>query len=224
MVDSPLENYLYVIVALLPLSAGLLIFQTNPYNALVIRGILGAVAALVYAVLGAADVALTEALVGTLLAITLYAVAVRSSLVMRLGVLAEQLDTETEFHSITDVSLKTLTEALKTRLDQHHMRLELLPYDTVQALHQALAARAIHGMYTPPALTTGESSTLSSGEVAPPPLITLRVARLYEILKTELAPEAVKLAYVSVADGSALPTSAPKPEPPPREQPPEKQP
>jgi putative multicomponent Na+:H+ antiporter subunit B len=85
------DSYIYVIVALLPLAAVMLTVQVNPYHALVIRGILGAIAALVYAVLGAADVALTEALVGTMLAITLYAVAVRSSLVIRLGVLKDEL-------------------------------------------------------------------------------------------------------------------------------------
>ncbi len=88
MTDSPLSDHsLDFIVVLMPLSALMLVCQANPYNALVIRGILGAVAALVYAALGAADVALTEALVGTMLTITLYAVAVRSSLVMRLGIL-----------------------------------------------------------------------------------------------------------------------------------------
>ena len=74
------SSYIVAIVLLLPLSAGLLVSQTNPLHALVIRGILGAIAALVYAVLGAADVALTEALVGTMLSTTLYAVAVRSSM------------------------------------------------------------------------------------------------------------------------------------------------
>ena len=83
------DSYIYVITALLPLSALMLILQTNPYHALVIQGIQGAVATLVFAVLGAADVALTQALMGTLLAITLYAIAVRSSLVMRLGVLED---------------------------------------------------------------------------------------------------------------------------------------
>ncbi|WP_448563778.1 DUF4040 domain-containing protein [Trichothermofontia sp.] len=83
---SETDITLYAIVALLPLSAGMVVVQVNPYHALVIRGILGAIAALVYALLGAADVALTEALVGTMLAITLYAVAVRSSLLMRLGI------------------------------------------------------------------------------------------------------------------------------------------
>jgi uncharacterized MnhB-related membrane protein len=61
------DSYVYIIVALLPLAASMVVLQVNPYHALVIRGILGAVAALVYAVLGAADVALTEALVGTML-------------------------------------------------------------------------------------------------------------------------------------------------------------
>jgi putative multicomponent Na+:H+ antiporter subunit B len=95
------DSYIYAIVALLPLAAVMLTVQVNPYNALVIRGILGAIAALVYAVLGAADVALTEALVGTMLAITLYAVAVRSSLVMRIGVLKDELsqtNDSTSFH------------------------------------------------------------------------------------------------------------------------------
>lgn len=84
------DTYLYLIIALLPLTAGMLITQTNPYHALVIRGVLGAVAAMVDAVLGAADVALTEALMGTMLSITLYAIAVRSSLVLRLGVIENQ--------------------------------------------------------------------------------------------------------------------------------------
>jgi putative multicomponent Na+:H+ antiporter subunit B len=98
----PIDPYVYVLVALLPLAALMLIFQTNPYHALALRGILGAVAAMVYGVLGAADVALTEALVGTLLAITLYAIAVRSSLVLRLGVL------ETDLPSPQDKDLLTL--------------------------------------------------------------------------------------------------------------------
>jgi putative multicomponent Na+:H+ antiporter subunit B len=83
---------LLAIVALLPIAAVMTLLQKDPYHALVVRGILGAIAALVYALFGAADVALTEALVGTMLAITLYMVAVRSSLVLRLGVLAELED------------------------------------------------------------------------------------------------------------------------------------
>lgn len=69
-----------MIASLLPLSSCLLVLQTNPYNALVMRGMLGAIAALLYATFGAADVALTEALVGTLLSVVLYAIAIRSAL------------------------------------------------------------------------------------------------------------------------------------------------
>lgn len=87
--NSSYDGYVYAIAVLLPISASMLVFQTNPYKAIVMRGILGAVSALVYTVLGAADVALTEALVGAFLATMLYAVAVRSSLVLRLGVVEE---------------------------------------------------------------------------------------------------------------------------------------
>jgi uncharacterized MnhB-related membrane protein len=73
------QTYLLAIVALMPMVGGLLVFQTSPYQALVLRGILGAIAALVYALFGAADVALTEALVGTMLSMTLYVVAIFSS-------------------------------------------------------------------------------------------------------------------------------------------------
>jgi len=87
--NSSYDGYVYAIAVMLPISASMLVFQTNPYKAIVMRGILGAVSALVYTVLGAADVALTEALVGAFLATMLYAVAVRSSLVLRLGVVEE---------------------------------------------------------------------------------------------------------------------------------------
>lgn len=73
------------IAVLLPLTAVLMVLQRNPYQTLVLRGILGAIATLLYALLGAADVALTEALVGTLLSTTLYAIALRSSMVFRLA-------------------------------------------------------------------------------------------------------------------------------------------
>ena len=77
-------DLLLPITALLPLTALLLVSQENPYQTLVLRGILGSVATLIYALLGAPDVALTEALVGTLLSTTLYAVALRSSMALRL--------------------------------------------------------------------------------------------------------------------------------------------
>jgi putative multicomponent Na+:H+ antiporter subunit B len=78
------------IVALLPLTALFAVLQTQPYAALVLRGMMGVVAVLLYAVLGAPDVALTEVLVGTLLTVILYAVTVRSTQVVRVGLLAEK--------------------------------------------------------------------------------------------------------------------------------------
>jgi len=77
-------DLLVPITALLPITALMLVTQSNPYQTLVLRGILGSVATLLYALLGAPEVALTEALVGTLLSTTLYAVALRSSMALRL--------------------------------------------------------------------------------------------------------------------------------------------
>lgn len=106
MTNTMTDLDLLAIVVLLPIAAVMTLWQKDPYHALVVRGILGAIAALVYALLGAADVALTEALVGTMLAITLYVVAVRSSLVLRLGVLAELAD---PLHESESPELSTAT-------------------------------------------------------------------------------------------------------------------
>ncbi len=132
------ETYIYLITALMPLTACMVVVQVNPYHALVIRGILGGVSALVYAMFGAADVALTEALVGTMLAITLYAVAVRSSLVMRLGVLEDEL-------TLKQDSLTKLIEEFRAIFRQHYMRVELVPYQEPEDLHLALMKKEIHG-------------------------------------------------------------------------------
>ncbi|MDX2255774.1 MAG: hydrogenase subunit MbhD domain-containing protein [Pseudanabaenaceae cyanobacterium bins.39] len=104
--DYHYDGFVYAIAFLLPISAAILVSESNPYHALVIRGILGAVSALVYTVLGAADVALTEALVGAFLATMLYVVAVRSSLVLRLGVMKEiaiAQELEQEFQPLNDL-------------------------------------------------------------------------------------------------------------------------
>jgi len=45
------DGYVYAIALLLPISASMLVLQTNPYNALVLRGILGAISALIYTTL-----------------------------------------------------------------------------------------------------------------------------------------------------------------------------
>ncbi|QPN65383.1 hydrogenase subunit MbhD domain-containing protein [Synechococcus sp. CBW1006] len=107
-------DLLLPITALLPLTAILLVSQSNPYQTLVLRGILGSVATLLYALLGAPDVALTEALVGTLLSTTLYAVALRSSMALLLSVPeGEPLQEER-------------IQLLRTWLEPLHLRLRLL--------------------------------------------------------------------------------------------------
>jgi putative multicomponent Na+:H+ antiporter subunit B len=190
-----IDSYIYVLVALLPLSASMVVFQVNPYHALVIRGILGAMAATIYAVLGAADVSLTEALVGTMLAITLYAVAVRSSMVMRLGVLKDesnQTDGETERH------FGQLLDNLRTILGKRHMRLELVTYKDTQDLHQALMDKEVHATCT--RLEDSDRNNGVHGDEKPPYHTVTRVRRIYDIMQTELSSPATNLTYVSATE------------------------
>jgi putative multicomponent Na+:H+ antiporter subunit B len=187
------DSYIYVITALLPLSALMLVLQSNPYHALVIQGIVGAVATLVFAVLGAADVALTQALMGTLLAITLYAIAVRSSLVMRLGVLEDgSIKTDDESH------LGQLMDELRTIFGKHYMRLEVVPYTNTQALHRALMDKEIHATCARP--EHDNQDPVATEDEQQPYHTTTRVQRLYEIMRTELSSPATSLTYVNAPD------------------------
>lgn len=176
-VTVPESYYGIAIVALLPLTAAMVVLQANPYHALVIRGILGAVAALAYALLGAADVALTEALVGTMLSITLYAVAVRSSLRLRLGTLIPADRPEC-------LQREGALPELRAAIAPYYMRLESAPQTTVADLEAALAAREVHGILYP-----------SPSSEEPQYLLAVRVRRLYEILKAAPLPEAIDLHY-----------------------------
>ena len=191
-----IDIYVYVIIALLPLSACMLVFQANPYHALLLRGVLGAVAALVYAVLGAPDVALTEALVGTLLAITLYAVAVRSSLVMRLGVL-ESDSIDAKGHS---EHLRELMADLRNIFGKRHMRVELVEYTNMKALQRALMDKDIHAIFAPQPLSEYNGQEYGVLATATQYCTTTRIQRLYDIMETELSSSEIKLAYVSVTE------------------------
>lgn len=183
------DFYLVAIAFLLPLTAFMVVSQVNPYHALIIRGILGAVAALVYAMFGGADVALTEALVGTMLSITLYAVAVRSSLSMRLGILA----TETKTDLPTEQAFNHLLAALKTSLSKYHLRLEIVPYEDDQALQSALESKEVH---TTCILTKPEMS-----EISPPSyFLQTRVQRLYKVMQPELLKTCANLTYLNQSE------------------------
>lgn len=195
------EFYILAIALLLPLTACMLVSQVNPYHALVIRGILGAVAALVYALFGAADVALTEALVGTMLSITLYAVAVRSSMIMRLGV----LDSKTTEHPL--LSMDSVLAALRPPLDKYYLRLEVVPYSNLQDLHTALRDQEVHAIceslelrQTQPASSTVDDATLENHE--PSYRLHIRVRRLYDILQAALPEAIAHLTYANLAPSS----------------------
>ncbi|MCT7949294.1 DUF4040 domain-containing protein [Ancylothrix sp. C2] len=178
------DNYLYFITALMPLAACILVIQTNPYDALVMRGILGGVSAMLYAVFGAADVALTEALVGTMLSVTLYAVAVRSSLVMRLGVVKDELVEAEAEHPF-----RTVIEQLREIFRKRFLRLELVPYLDREELQQALIEKEVHGI-----CIRGKD-----GEEKPVYDTVVRLHRLYEILQTEVSTT-TNLSYKSYSD------------------------
>ena len=192
------DLYVVAIVALLPLTACMLVFQVNPYHALIIRGILGAVAALVYALFGAADVALTEALVGTMLSITLYAVAVRSSMSMRLGLLEQ----DSAFIESTPEHIpppERLLPALRKLLRQHHMRLELVPYNNVQALQTALDAKEIHAVCTlSESGVLKDSPSLAISDEEPLYHLKTRIRRLYDLMEAELPMQLLNLSYLNL--------------------------
>lgn len=188
-----IDNYIYVIVALLPITSLILVFQSNPYQALVVRAILGAVAALVYAVLGGADVALTEALVGTMLAITLYLVAVRSSFVMRLGI-------PSEIATDTDSYFSELITSLRKVVKQHYLRLEIVEYSNNHALNQALMTKEVHAICNKQELNSQDNEIINTNNIEPTFNTSIRVNRLFEILQQSKICSQTNLKYVTVSN------------------------
>jgi putative multicomponent Na+:H+ antiporter subunit B len=207
-----MNDYIYIITALLPLVAIMLILQTNPYHALVIRGVLGAIAALVYTVLGAADVALTEALVGTLLAISLYAVSVRSSLVFRLGVLKDEIEATrqpdaTPANQVKLSQFKQVVDELRTVFRKHYMRVELVSYLYPEDLRQAMLEKEIHAFCVQSHASSALSLDMNAADQpAHPYLTTTRLPRLYDILKAELSSTLTRPTYANLVDLQETPS------------------
>ena len=110
------------IAALLPLVGVLMVSQSNPYQTLMLRGVFGSVATLLYVLLGAPDVALTEAMVGTLLSTTLYVIALRSSMTLRL----EDRRQQTANSNHDDNSVDPDVGPLSRWLQPLHLRLRLV--------------------------------------------------------------------------------------------------
>lgn len=194
-----IDKYIYVIVALLPLSALMLVTQKNPYHALVIRGILGAVAALIYAILGAGDVALTEAMVGTMLAVTLYVIAVRSSLIMRLGILEEDIDKNNLIAK--NSYLEELITSIKKIVNKYHLHLELVQYPNKKALEEGLKMQEIHAICTKEKLLEEPEPDINTIiEIKQIYNIEIRVQRLFEIMQSELIFPETTINYITVTD------------------------
>ncbi len=187
------DSYVYMIAALVPISALMLVTQANPYRAIVIRGMLGAVAALLYTVLGAADVALTEALVGTLLVVLLYAVAVRSSLVFRLGVCRRG---DTDGGTPDSKRYREIVAALQSSFGRHHMRVAVVACPNEKKLRQALSQKTVH------AVLVRAAPGAADGETPPRPAyqMTFRLRRLYEIARSGVASDDVGLTCIDPAN------------------------
>ena len=96
---------------LLPVLGILLIQSESPINSLIYRSFLGSIAALIYALIGAPDVALTEVMVGTLLSSLIYIVTIRSCYSIVIVVNQESPPTE---------HLKNL---LKSSFEELHLRI-----------------------------------------------------------------------------------------------------
>jgi putative multicomponent Na+:H+ antiporter subunit B len=192
------DSYIYVLTALLPLAALMLVVQVNPYHALVIRGILGAIAALVYSVFGAADVALTEALVGTMLAVTLSIVTVRSSLVMRLGVLETEKieeDDRTLKADKKDGDFSSLLDDFRRVFSKYYLRLEVVPYTNTKALQRALMDKEVHAA----CWRLEDSDPEGDAEKKPYQTVT-RIKRLYDIMADEISSKNTSLIYKIASD------------------------
>ncbi len=211
------DIYIYAITALLPLSALMSVLQVNPYNALVIRAILGAVAALVYAVLGAADVALTEALVGTMLAVALYVVAVRSSLVMRLGIVKTKSDSDSELElagigrekyaneEINDhLSYDQLTSLQTTLFQDVEIEQESYLEELIPNLRKIIHKHHLRLELVEYPNSEALEEALMAKEVhaicTKREQILIRVNRLFEIMQTELTLPGTILKYETVSN------------------------
>lgn len=77
-IPLPGEIAILPVELILPILGVLLIRTESPIRGLIYRSFLGSIAALIYAVVGAPDVALTEVLVGTLLSAILYIITIRA--------------------------------------------------------------------------------------------------------------------------------------------------
>ena len=87
---------------ILPFLGIFLIQSKSPIQALIYRSFLGSVAALIYSLIGAPDVALTEVLVGTLLSTLIYIISIRGCYSLILLVKEDELIDDRIFEDFTN--------------------------------------------------------------------------------------------------------------------------
>lgn len=183
---------IYGIALLLPLSALLTVLQRDPYNALISRGILGAVSALVYAGLGAADVAVTEALMGSLLTIVLYSIAVRSSMVVRLGLLAPE--TADAAPRVVDTGGgEGMAAAIREACGRRHIRLEVTFWLTGQAARNAMGRGDLDIIIDDLLMIEDELPDANDGLSGKTPVVLFRPVGLTMFLHEALRPFEVRI-------------------------------
>lgn len=102
---------------ILPVLGVLLIKTESPIRGLIYRSFLGSIAALIYAAVGAPDVALTEVLVGTLLSAILYIITIRACYTV--------LIIYPENFEITELLLKEITDIF----NELHLQVKYLQKD-----------------------------------------------------------------------------------------------
>jgi len=122
------------IVGLLPLLALLTVLQRKLLHGIIARGMFGLAASLVYAFLGAPDVAVTEALMGALLVTFLYVVAVKSSGIVKIGFLP--LHPMIEETNTDVVGLEA--DILKAFCKENHLIGKFHRFETEEELKEAL--------------------------------------------------------------------------------------
>jgi putative multicomponent Na+:H+ antiporter subunit B len=97
-----------------------------------------------------------------------------------------------------------VVDDIRSIVSKRHMRLELVTYPDTRSLHQALTAKEIHGTCVQ-TIPLEQSDPAPEADVGAPPSIqlTIRIRRLYDILKTELSSSKSVLIYLPTTDDKA---------------------
>ena len=124
---------------LLPILAILLIQSESPINSLIYRSFLGSIAALIYALVGAPDVALTEVMVGTLLSSLIYIVTIRACYSIVIVV-----DKNSPIDSELKSCLKTVFEELHLKIVYQEESLQAAAEKNFHFLHTSRLSGSPH--------------------------------------------------------------------------------